>query len=250
MKNRLSILSILLFIISLTSHNHAQEINPLATEVLVPSYDNKFLVGVKYNDNVQRFKIKSVYDKGGKKLEGMFAGFVNPIAAECQDLKKLSVATDKRTVWNLEQDLLENSESKNIIILTNSGDTIQCGSSYSEIPISGLLGYNDEEINQVFVRFYLVEGTLKTYIVMKENENLQVEVAILTLEGKKLVLREGDKQREITDYETQSGEKHYVKAIRGSDGILKVMSNYFGDFQFIPYQGENGFSLDEFMRSK
>ncbi len=146
--------------------------------------------------------------------------------------------------------MIDDSDSKNIIILTSSGDTIQCGSSYSEIPIFGLLGYNDEEINQVFIRFYLVEGTLKTFIVFKENEKLQVEVAILTVEGKKLVLREGAKPRELTDYETQSGEKHYVKAIRGSDGLLKVMSNYFGEFELVPYNEEQGFNLEEFMRSK
>ncbi len=87
MKKLLSIPCLLLSLIFISSISNAQEVDLLATEVLIPTYDNKFLVGVKYSENAQRFKIKSVYDKGGKKLEGMYAGFVNPIAAEYQDLK-------------------------------------------------------------------------------------------------------------------------------------------------------------------
>ncbi len=250
MDKNISIFILLLLSIFNSSTIQAQEIDSLATQILIPTYDNQFLVGVKYYENSKRFKIKGTYDKSGKKLEGLFAGFVNPIAAECQDLKKLSVATDTRSVWNIEKDLLENSESTTILCQTDSGNVIQCGNTYSEFPAAGFWKTNDTEIKQVYIRFYLVEGSLKTYIILKENDNSIEEVSVLTVKGHKLVLKEGDKPREIPQYKIKSGETHYVKAVRDTNGILQVMSNYFGEFQLVPFTKDNLLSLDEFIKSR
>lgn len=250
MKKCLSTLSLLLLLISINSISQAQEIDLLATEVLVETYDNKFLVGVKYNDNAQRFKIKGVYDKSGKKLEGKVAGYVNPIAAQYQDLKKLSVATNTRAVWNLEQDLLENSQSTNIISQKDTGAVVHYGKTYSEVPASGYYGYSDAEMKQVIVRFYLnEEGTIITYNVIKEDEKLWSEVAIIEVNGETIFLKERE-QREIPDYETISGGKHLVYAMRDADGKLQVLSNYFGKYERVPFLKGHKFSLEEFMNSR
>ncbi|MEW6194286.1 MAG: hypothetical protein AB1521_03905 [Bacteroidota bacterium] len=256
MKKHLSIPCLLLLLISISSINQAQdtvnlkEIDLLKIEVLVETYDSKFLVGVKYSDDAQRFKIKSVYDKSGKKLEGKVAGFVNPIAAQYQDLKKLSVATNTRAVWNLEQDLLENSQSTNIISQKDTGVVVRLGKTYSEIPASGYFGYSDAEMKQVIVRFYVdEEGTLITYNIIKEDEKLCSEVAIVEVNGETIFLKERE-QREIPDYETQSGEKHKIRAIRDADGKLQVLSNYFGEYERVPFLKGYKFSLEEFMNSR
>lgn len=250
MKKHLSISSLLFLLISISSISQAQEVDLLATEVLIPTYDNQYLVGVKYSDNAKRFKIKSVYDKSGKKLEGKIAGFVSPVAAECQDLKKISVATSTKAVWNVEQDLLENSQSTNIVSQKDTDAVVHYGKTYSEVPASSYYGYSDAEMKQVIVRFYLdEEGTLITYNVIKEDEKLSSEVAIIEVNGETIFLKERE-QREIPDYETQSGEKHYVEATRDADGKLQVLSNYFGKYERVPFLKGHKFSLEEFMNSR
>jgi hypothetical protein len=236
-------------LISINSINQAQEIDILATEVLIPTYDNTYLVGVKYNDNAKRFKIKSVYDKSGKKLEGKIAGYVNPIAAAYLDLEKLSVATNTRSVWNLEQDLSDTSKSTIIISQKDTGAVVHYGNTYSEIGASGSYGYSDAEMKQVIVRIYVEEKrTLIGFNIIKEGENHYSEVAIVEVNGGIIVLKEKE-LREIHDYETQSGEKHYVQAIRDADGKLQVVSNYFGEYKPVPIL-KGIYSLKEFMNSR